>query len=82
MTKEQKCIADLYTLLRRIENNAHRGDLSLVRIPHGPSGCDKYQGEPPMTRIMDEFWRKYGAVISEALIKDEERNGARENQTI
>lgn len=51
MTKEQKCIAELWTLLARIEDGARSHDLSLLRVHRGASGCDAYQGLPPICRI-------------------------------
>ena len=38
MTKEQKCIAELWMLLTRIEDGAYSHDLSLLRVPRGASG--------------------------------------------
>ena len=67
MTREQKCIAELYALLERIEDGARKHDLSLLRVPHGASGCDMYQGLPPIRRIMDDITNRYDDIIFDAL---------------
>lgn len=67
MTKEQKCIAELYALLERIEHGARHHDLTLLRTPRGASGCDMFQGLPPISRIMSDILNRYGDVINEAL---------------
>lgn len=65
MTKEQQCIIELYSLLERIESGARHHDLSLLRVPRGASGCDAYQGLPPICRIMDDILDRYGDIIHE-----------------
>lgn len=67
MTKEQKCIAELYTLLERIEDGARHHDLTLLRTPRGASGCDMYQGLPPICRIKDDIRQRYEQIIDAAL---------------
>lgn len=67
MAREQECIVELYTLLERIEDGARRRDLSLLRVHRGASGCDAYQGLPPICRIKDDIWDRYGDIIYEAL---------------
>lgn len=67
MTKEQKCIAELYKLLERIENGARRHDLTLLRVARGASGCDMYQGLPPICRIKDDILQRYEDIINTAL---------------
>ena len=67
MTREQECIVELYTLLERIENGSRRHDLSLLRVPRGATGCDMYQGLPPICRAMDDILGRYEDIITEAL---------------
>lgn len=67
MTKEQQCIVELYSLLERIEGGARRHDLSLLRVPRSASGCDAYQGLPPICRIMDDILDRHGDIIYELL---------------
>lgn len=67
MTEEQKCIAELYKLLERIENGARRHDLALLRVSRGASGCDMYQGLPPICRIKDDILQRYEDIINTAL---------------
>ena len=64
MTKEQKCIAELYRLLLIIEDGARRHDFSLLRIPRGASGCDMYQGLPPISRAMNDILDRHEDVIN------------------
>lgn len=66
MTKEQCCIREMYELLDRVSQNAKSHDLSLLRPYRGASGCDSYQGLPPICRILDNILDKYEDVISEA----------------
>jgi len=66
MTREQECIVELYTLLERIEDGARRHDLSLLRAPRGATGCDMYQGAPPICRVKDSILDRYEDVIYEA----------------
>ena len=67
MTKEQKCIAELWTLLIRIEDSARSHDLSLLRVHRGASGCDMYQGLPPICRITDDILNRYENIIKVAV---------------
>lgn len=67
MTNEQKCIAELWTLLNRIENGARSHDLSLLRAPRGASGCDMYQGLPPICRLTDDILSRYEDVVYTAI---------------
>ena len=67
MTEEQKCIAELYKLLERIENGARRRDLTLLRVSRGASGCDMYQGLPPICRIKNDILQRYEDIINTAL---------------
>lgn len=67
MTKEQKCIAELWTLLARIEDSARSYDLSLLRVHRGASGCDMYQGLPPICRITDDILSRYEDIIDAAV---------------
>lgn len=67
MTKEQKCIAELWKLLNCIEDGARHHDVSLLRASPRPSGCDMYQGLPPICRLTDDIWDRYGDIINESL---------------
>jgi hypothetical protein len=67
MTKEQKCIAELWTLLTRIEDGACSHDLSLLRVHRGASGCDMYQGLPPICRVTDDILNRYEDIIYAAV---------------
>lgn len=69
MTQEQKCIAELYALIERIEDDARHHDLSLLRVPRGASGCDMYQGLPPICRVKDDILNRYEDIICEAVNK-------------
>lgn len=69
MKQEQKCIAELYALIERIEDGARHHDLSLLRVPRGASGCDMYQGLPPICRVKDDILNRYEDIICEALAK-------------
>lgn len=66
MTKEQACIVELFTLLQRIEDGARKHDLSLLRVHRGASGCDMYQGLPPICRIKNDILDRFEDVINEA----------------
>lgn len=63
----QYCIAELYALLERIENSARRHDLTLLRVPRGTTGCDMYQGLPPICRIMDGILNRYEDIIARSM---------------
>lgn len=67
MTREQVCIKELYELIDKITENARKRDLSLIRPHSGASGCDMYQGLPPICRIRDDILDKYEDIIYEAL---------------
>lgn len=67
MTKEQKCIAELWTLLACIEDGSRSHDLSLLRVHSGASGCDAYQGLPPICRITDDILNRYEDIIYAAV---------------
>ena len=67
MTREQQCIAELYSLIERIEDGARRHDLSLLRVPRGACGCDMYQGLPPICRVKDDILNRYEDIICVAL---------------
>lgn len=72
MKKEHKCIAELYSILAQIEANARHCDFSLLRTPRGASGCDMYQGLPPISRMLDAILDVHGDIINEALRSNEE----------
>ena len=72
MTREQKCIKELYVLVDKIAENACKHDLSLIRVHRGASGCDMYQGLPPICRIRDNILDKYEEIISDAFLAKEE----------
>lgn len=72
MTKEQECIVELYTILDNIVEGAKKHDLRPFKI-HGISGCDQYQGLPPICRTMDAISEKYGDVLQKAF-KDKDLN--------
>ncbi len=66
MTREQACIKELYELVDRIAENARKHDLSLLRQPRGGSGCDMYQGMPPICRLKADIEDRYEDIIFEA----------------
>lgn len=55
MTREQQCIRELYDLLERVEYGARHRDLTLLRVPRGETGCDMFQGLPPISRFMADI---------------------------
>ena len=67
MTREQACIKELYELVDKITENARKRDLSLIRPCSGASGCDMYQGLPPICRIKDDILQRYEDIITTAL---------------
>ena len=67
MTKEQKCIAELWKLLNCIEDGARHHDVSLLRASPRPSGCDMYQGLSPICRITDDILSRYEDIIYAAM---------------
>lgn len=71
MTREQACIKELYALVDSITENARKRDLSLLRPPRGASGCDMYQGLPPICRIRDDILHRYEDIIYEVLRAEE-----------
>lgn len=74
MTKEQSCIKEMYGLLDKIESNARKHDFSLLRVHGGASGCDMFQGAPPITRIMADLLDKYDDIIYQAMKESEKNN--------
>lgn len=72
MTREQECIKELYELLDKVAQNAKKRDMSLIRAYRGASGCDMYQGLPPICRILDSIFNKYDDVIELAFRSEEE----------
>lgn len=60
----QHCIVELYTLLERLEDGARHHDLTLLRVPRGATGCDMYQGLPPICRVMDDILSRYEDIIT------------------
>lgn len=71
MTKEQCCIRELYDLVDKIAENARKHDLSLLRVHRGASGCDMYQGLPPICRIRDDILQRYEDIIAKAFRESE-----------
>lgn len=67
MTREQECIAELYRILERLENDARNHDLTIMRTSVGASPCDQYQGLPLISRVKDHIYKKYEDVICAAL---------------
>ena len=63
MTREQECVKELCMIL----------DFSLFRVS-GISGCDRYQGQPPICRIRDAVFEKYDDVICDALRENDNSN--------
>lgn len=75
MTKEQSCIKEMYELLDKIESNARKHDFSLLRARSQVSGCNMFQGTPPITRIIANWFDKYDDVIYQAMKESEKNNG-------
>lgn len=71
MTKEQRCIVEMYKILDKITENAKKHDFSLLR-PAGIGGCDMYQGLPIICRIFGGISTDYADVLHEAF-KEAER---------
>lgn len=67
MTREQECIAELYSILERLENDARNRDLTIMRASVGASACDQYQGLPLISRVIGRIYDKYEDVICAAL---------------
>lgn len=63
MTREQQCIKELYDLLERVEYGARHHDLTLLRVPRGVTGCDMFQGMPPISRLMVDIQNRYSDII-------------------
>ena len=61
--KMQECIYDIYVMLDKIIESAKRHDLSMLRPFRGASGCDAYQGLPPICRSFDALFDKHGEAI-------------------
>ena len=66
MTKEQKAIVKLYKTLDDINTRCKKRDLSFARVA-SISGCDMYQGLPPISRIIDGVYNEFEDVIFEAI---------------
>lgn len=66
MTQEQKCIAELFEILDDITERARKRDISLFRTS-GISGCDMYQGLPPICRVRDDILNRYEDTIYNVL---------------
>lgn len=64
MTREQQCIKELYDLLERVEYGARHHDLTLLRVPRGATGCDMFQGKPPISRLMVDITDRYRDIFS------------------
>lgn len=62
MTREQECIKELYSLVDRVVEDAKKRDLSLLRIRGEASGCDMFQGLPPICRILSDITDRYDDV--------------------
>lgn len=73
MAKERKCIAELYSLLEQIEDRARRHDFTMFRAS-GISGCDMFQGLPPISRILSDVYNRYEDVINAACHELPERS--------
>ena len=63
----QECIYDLYAMLDGIIYNARNNDLSALRPFRGASGCDAYQGAPPICRKFDKVFDKHEEAIFAAV---------------
>lgn len=63
----QDCIYDLYEMLEKIIDNAKHHDLAALRPHRGASGCDAYQGAPPICRKFDEVFDKHVESIYAAI---------------
>lgn len=63
MTTEQQCIKELYGLLERIEYGARHHDLTLLRVPRGATGCDMFQGMPPISRLMVDIADRHRDIL-------------------
>ena len=66
-------IYDLYGIVDAIADGALKHDMSLLCVHKGASGCDAYQGLPPIVRVRDNIFDKYEDIIGEAL----QRNGGK-----
>lgn len=73
MTREQECVKELCLILDDITEKAKHNDFSLFRVS-GISGCDRYQGQPPICRIRDAVFEKYDDVICDALRENDNSN--------
>ena len=71
IARQQKCIAELWRFLDQVESNARHHDLSLLRVRSGASGCDMFQGLPPISRIVADIECRYNDLISEAVRSSE-----------
>ena len=65
MTKEQKCIVEMYRMLDEIVERAKKHDFSLLR-PVGIGGCDMYHGAPIICRAFDGLSTDYSDILHKA----------------
>lgn len=61
-----KCINDTWMFTEEIIDKAKKGDLSMFRIT-GISGCDMYQGCPPICRVHDSLFEKHEEIIHKSI---------------
>lgn len=61
-----KCINDTWMFTEEIIGKAKKRDLSMFRIA-GISGCDMYQGCPPICRIHDSLFEKHEEIIHKSI---------------
>lgn len=71
MTREQKCIIELWQLVDTITDSAEKGDLSFLRKIRGAQGCDMYMGCPPISRVRDDIADRYADIIRESFKAEE-----------
>ena len=72
MTREQCCIMELFQIIDKITEDARNHNFSLLRTFGGASGCDMYQGLPPICRIRDAVLDKYEDIINDAFRESEQ----------
>ena len=61
-----KCINDIWMFTEEIIDKAKKRDLSMFRVA-GISGCDMYQGCPPICRIHDSLFEKHEEIIHKSI---------------
>ena len=67
MTKEQRCIVEMYKILDDITEKAKKHDSSLFRLFRSAGmGADMYQGSPPICRIFDILSSDHAEALSDA----------------